>query len=93
MKHMKNYCENITNCRRRLLFDNFVDCQSSDFKGCLCCDVCQIKCKCGQCAVNLESFCYSSVTIICITYYIINLIKMLLGTITGFNDNNRIAVT
>ena len=55
-KHMKKYCENVTNCRRRLLFEDFVDCQSSDFKGCLCCDVCQIKCKCGQCAVNLESF-------------------------------------
>ncbi len=44
-KHMELYCENATTCRREILFQDFSDCprasKTSEFKGCMCCDVCQ----------------------------------------------------
>lgn len=57
-KHMVKYCENETVCRRKLLFEDFIDCQSTSAacKGCMCCDVCQKTCKCGQCILRLENF-------------------------------------
>ena len=48
---MVKYCTNQDRCRRRTLFcdfDNFKPTSS----GCLCCDVCSINCKCGNCEVQ-----------------------------------------
>ena len=49
-KHMKDYCVNKTECRRKLLMSYFVDDYFSKVLGsCKCCDICQQCCTCSQC--------------------------------------------
>lgn len=48
--HMKGYCVNRTECRRKLLMSYFVNDYFSRVMGsCKCCDVCKRCCKCAQC--------------------------------------------
>ena len=49
--NIKNYMNNSTHCRRRLLFQEFLlySEDSIAVSGCRCCDVCTIKCTCNSC--------------------------------------------
>lgn len=53
-KCMKRYAENTSLCRRRLLFEGFLNFYESEIKasGCSCCDICKIKCTCEYCEVS-----------------------------------------
>ena len=59
---MREYCENMTKCRREFLFSHFEGC-SSQFVGCKCCDICSRVCKCGTCIEFFWSiFCLNNKT-------------------------------
>lgn len=45
---MRDYCDNTTICRRKLLFSHF-DGTIMDCVGCKCCDICMKSCECGMC--------------------------------------------
>ncbi len=50
---MKAYAENRTMCRRKSLFQGFVDYNDSDLDmidKCSCCDICASSCKCLKCS-------------------------------------------
>ena len=51
---MKSYCENISVCRRILLFHDFGGFENKPV-GCMCCDVCMLLCCCANC--KFESPC------------------------------------
>ena len=49
-KAMVVYCSNELQCRRKLLFKDFVDstlCSTPAVK-CCCCDICAVTCECGS---------------------------------------------
>lgn len=47
---MIRYARNATTCRRDELFADFDKCCHSEVNtGCMCCDICLRKCKCGNC--------------------------------------------
>ena len=52
------YCINEGNeCRRQLLFKDFEGCDHIVLSSlCLCCDICRLKCHCGECSSNLAGF-------------------------------------
>ena len=52
-KHMIKYCQNESQCRKKILFEDFDGCQNVVSNGCMCCDVCKKQCMCGQCDPNL----------------------------------------
>ena len=56
-EYLKDYCVKTDECRRDKLYKHF-SCykHASCNKGCMCCDFCMEKCKCGNCASNLETF-------------------------------------
>ena len=44
------YCKNRNECQRELLFRDFYKYNCSDAPhGCLCCDLCALKCECVSC--------------------------------------------
>ena len=51
-----NYCVNEGNvCRRTLLFQEFEDCDDFQTNSlCVCCDACELKCKCSNCSTLLH---------------------------------------
>ena len=51
-KAMIKYCENVSNCRRHELFNDFDGYESLMLptSACLCCDVCNKKCECDDCS-------------------------------------------
>lgn len=49
---MIEYCTNQDKCRRLTLFQGFDDFHPSG-KGCLCCDICGVDCRCGNCEVQM----------------------------------------
>jgi len=50
-KSVKNYGENLSHCRRTLLFKDFLfsDVEKSDIIACRCCDLCAALCVCANC--------------------------------------------
>lgn len=49
-KDMIEYCRNVDQCRRSLLFSHFDNNLSTDKpQGCVCCDVCALSCQCDVC--------------------------------------------
>lgn len=50
-KLMVDYCKNVTECRRRVLFKDFDGFENLTFPvtECKCCDVCKQSCKCHEC--------------------------------------------
>lgn len=50
-----DYCTNKLTCRRTLLFQDFQEC-SFKSRGCKCCDICQLRCDCGQCDAHIKPF-------------------------------------
>lgn len=47
---MLDYCENATDCRRKILFRDFDSFKcDTNINGCMCCDICGINCNCGDC--------------------------------------------
>lgn len=48
-EHMIKYCHNDSQCRKKILFQDFDGCQNIVSKGCMCCDICKKKCMCGKC--------------------------------------------
>ena len=48
---IKVYENNVSQCRRRLLFSSFIMYSEQDIKtfGCMCCDVCGKSCHCDVC--------------------------------------------
>ena len=55
-KEIKHYIANKTVCRRKVLFEDFLNYVESDtnVKGCKCCDICSKKCDCDQCTVDMS---------------------------------------
>jgi superfamily II DNA helicase RecQ len=55
---MKDYASNISECRRRLLFQSFLEASEGIATEtpmfCKCCDVCSRNCHCMQCAHNID---------------------------------------
>ena len=55
---MKDYASNISECRRRLLFQSFLEASEGIAAEtpmfCKCCDVCSHSCHCMQCAHNID---------------------------------------
>ena len=49
---MQEYSTNKAECRRRLLFRDFDQSADISNQGCACCDICQLKCKCGNCSIQ-----------------------------------------
>jgi len=51
---MKAYCTNTTDCRRNVLFKDFMFYNVSEFldEKCKCCDICSITCTCIECQRN-----------------------------------------
>ena len=47
-KEMEHFCHNKETCRRALLMSYF-DCPFENICGCICCDVCALRCKCQNC--------------------------------------------
>lgn len=54
VKKMKDYITNVSICRRKFLFENFLKYSEKDMKviGCKCCDLCSKTCKCSLCIVK-----------------------------------------
>lgn len=50
---MKEYCNNTTQCRRKILFKNFLCYEELNIEQlCNCCDVCAEKCNCASCVIK-----------------------------------------
>lgn len=49
---MVKYCTNQDKCRRRTLFCDFDDFNSTN-SGCLCCDICSTSCDCNSCETQM----------------------------------------
>ncbi|KAL4236115.1 hypothetical protein ACF0H5_004501 [Mactra antiquata] len=54
-KELQLYCRNSDQCRRKVLLENYVDINYSNVVGHKCCDLCAMKCLCG------ETDCHSSI--------------------------------
>ena len=55
-EHMRRYCQNEDECRKKILFEDFEGCENIKFNGCMCCDVCKKQCMCGKCDRNMSVF-------------------------------------
>ena len=55
-RSMMKYVDNVTECRRDILFQNFDGYSSLHLRTCLCCDICAKSCLCGNCDANYQSF-------------------------------------
>ena len=55
-RSMIKYVENVTECRRDVLFQNFDGYSRQQLRTCLCCDICAKSCLCGNCGANYENF-------------------------------------
>ena len=51
---MRKYVENTKECRRKLLYQHFIDyTYEQEPQLCMCCDVCASKCKCNSCSGSM----------------------------------------
>ncbi len=48
-QQMIDFCTSTAQCRRSILYSDFLDCGDFSNVGCLCCDRCAYLCVCGQC--------------------------------------------
>jgi superfamily II DNA helicase RecQ len=53
-EHMINYCTNNTECKRKLLFANFEDCDINTICKCYCCSICIKNCECSRSIISNE---------------------------------------
>ena len=54
-RSMIDYTSNSTDCRRKVLFQNFDNFSPLDtINSCSCCDICAKVCSCGDCECNLD---------------------------------------
>ncbi|XP_070579242.1 recQ-like DNA helicase BLM [Ptychodera flava] len=57
---MKRYCQNKAECRRKLLLRYFnYTCEAID-PAHECCDICEVKCKCGRCDTISKDGCFNA---------------------------------
>ena len=55
--HMRRYCQNQDECRKKILFEDFEGCENIKFNGCMCCDVCKKQCMCSLWEMRPNSEC------------------------------------